>query len=307
MVFIGQRGGTFYALNLADGTRKWEFKAGAPILNCAAYDAGQVFFCDENLYMHCLDAKTGREVWKSERLYGQSTKQYCPVVVNGHVIFRPMAAHPFTEPIVPAKQWEAIKGHITPAGVAADGGLSQPLMDFQDAMVKFYQQRPSLRDLFILDEKTGKEAFIAPHWPSVLALPGGAGPAAFDGKQSIILPWRFNAFNAYWGRLDLKRQRFVEVFAPKTIVGNPDETVNVSVGGKVLFIMHCQEGNCQYTGIYDLEKKVCYDVPGRWERQWTLSDCCQSGNNAASIADGRFYHIIFHDLWAWTSAGGGQR
>ena len=92
-VFIGQRNGTFFALNLSDGKPKWEFRPGAPIFNSAAYDAGRVFFCDEKLFMHCLDAKTGREVWTSEQLYGQSAKGYCPVIVNGLVIFRPMAAH----------------------------------------------------------------------------------------------------------------------------------------------------------------------------------------------------------------------
>ena len=120
-VFIGQRGGTFFALRLADGKLKWKFTPGTPILNGAAYDAGQVFFCDEKIIMHCL------------------------------------------------------------------------------------------------------------------------------------------------------------------------------------------EQNCQYTGIYDLEKKVCYDLPGCLERKFTLCDATESGNNAASIADGRFYHIIYHDLWAWTSAEGGRK
>ncbi len=290
-VFIGQRGGTFYALNLADGTRKWEFEAGAPILNCAAYDAGRVFFCDEKLYMHCLDAKTGKEAWKSEQLYGQGAKQYCPVIVNGYVIFRPMAAHCSTVQVPQDAEVKKLQETFGSEEIKA-GKLPQPLVDVQEKIVRGLREHPWNQDLFIFDQKTGKQAFIAPHSPSALALPGGTGAPAWDGKQSIFIPWAIG-FPTFWGRLDLVRQRYVELLPPKPIGGSPDETVNVSVGGNLLFIMHCQESNCQYTGIYDLEKKVCYDLPERFERKSILSECCESGNNAASIADGRFYHIVF--------------
>ena len=57
-VFVGQRGGVCYALNLKDGALSWRFEAGAPIFNSAAFDGGQVFFCDESLHVHCLDAQS---------------------------------------------------------------------------------------------------------------------------------------------------------------------------------------------------------------------------------------------------------
>ncbi len=95
--------------------------------------------------------------------------------------------------------------------------------------------------------------------------------------------------------------------APNVIRGNPDETVNVSVGGKLLFIMHCMESNAQYTGIYDQEKRICYELPAGRSGGRSLCECCQSGNNAAATADGYFYHIIFHELCAWTSAEGDRK
>jgi outer membrane protein assembly factor BamB len=301
-VYIGQRGGTFFALRLADGKLKWKFTPGAPILNSAAYDAGRVFFCDEKLYLHCLDAKTGGEAWKSQRLYGQSAKHYCPVVVNGYVIFRPMAAHCLTVNAIPEAEGKKLQEAVRSDEVQA-GRLPKPLVDVQEKIVQSYKENPYNQDLFILDEATGKQAFVAPHTPSALALPGGAGPPAWDGKQSIFIPWEIG-WPTHWARLDLVRQRYVELLAPKTIYGSPDETVNVAVGGNLLFILHCMEANAQYTGVYDLEKRVCHELAGRRLNGWNLSDCCQSGNNAASIADGRFYHIIFHELCAWTSAEG---
>lgn len=305
-VYIGQRNGTFYALNLADGARRWEFRPGAPIFNTAAYDAGQVFFCDEKIRMHCLDAKTGGEVWQSEQLYGQSAKGYCPVIVKGLVVFRPLAAFGCfsdqdQDPRKMQKEMEA-----TPPEELQRDNLPAVFMEFQDKLVESLKKQPHEQDLFILDQKTGRQAFTAPHFPGVMSLPGGVGAPAWDGRNSLILPWRFGGFDAYWGRLDLDRQRFVEILPPKIVRGNPDETVNVAVGGRMLFIMHLEEGNCQYTGIYDLDKKQCHGLPANG-RKWEFWENAQGGNNAASIADGYFYHIAYHSVGAWTSVDGGAK
>lgn len=302
-VFIGQRNGVFYALNLADGHKRWEYNAGAPIFNSAAFDAGQVFFCDEQLYLHCLNATTGQETWKSEQLYGQSAKGYCPVIVNGLVIVRPMGNFPSGQC---KNYWtaEVIKDlSNTPTAEMQRDMLPPKFMDAQDQLVQYFAKWPGRQDLFILQEKTGKQAYIAPHFPNIMSLPGGPGAPAWDGKHSIILPWSFGAFPAYWGRFDLDRQRFVEILPPSPVGGNPDETVNVSVGGHLLYIMHCEEMNCQYTGIYNLDKKQCINLPPAG-RKWEFSAITENGNNAASIANGYFYHLAFHSLAAWTSAAG---
>jgi hypothetical protein len=336
-VFIGQRGGTFYALNLADGGLRWKFEAGVPIFNTAAFDAGKVFFCDEDLYVHCLDAATGQEVWKSEKLYGQSAKQYHPVLTQGLVLLRPMMTHPCREyhnsnwgrdPAQrldyvfqatwahfdhwygktaedPTQDVQSPYSHWYTDHIAAvkAGRMPQVLLDAQELVVQHYREKPYDQDLFILDEATGQPAFLPPHF-AIHSLPGPVCPPVADGRGAVVLPWTF--LNHGWGRLDLQKQRIVEMIVPPRIT-NADETLNVSVGGHLLFIMHCEEGNANYTGIYDLEAKKFYDLPGVPGRWGQLADNCESGGNAASIANGFFYHLVFHQLAAWTSAEGGSQ
>jgi len=171
-------------------------------------------------------------------------------------------------------------------------------------MVAYFRRRPYEQDLFVLDEATGRQAFIAPHFPSVHSLPGNAPPVAADGRGGVIIPWIF--VSHCWARLDLAKHRVTDIY-PTPAVTNADETLSVSVGGNLLFIMHCEEANANYTGIFDLDQKRFYDLPSVPNRWGELSDNCESGNSAAAIANGYFYHIVFHQLAAWTSAEGSQQ
>ena len=179
-------------------------------------------------------------------------------------------------------------------------------MEAQDRLVRFLDERPWCQDLFILDAAERQAGLRRPALPRHHGLARRVRRAAWDGKHSIFLPWQFGGWLTYWGRLDLNRRRFVELLPTDVVGGNPDETVNVSVGGNLLFIMHCEETNCQYTGVYDLDKKRCYDLPP-FARKWQRWSNAESGNNAVSIGDGYFYHIAFHSVWAWTSAAGGMK
>jgi hypothetical protein len=76
---------------------------------------------------------------------------------------------------------------------------------------------------------------------------------------------------------------------------NADENLNVSCGGRYVFIFHCQEGNANYTGVYDLRERTwnSINVPGD-DVNWY--DNIQSGANPVSIAHGKFLHILFDTL-----------
>ena len=68
-VFIGDGGGSFYALNLKDGTKAWEFtlpnpKFKDPIEGSAALIDGTVVFGAGDGGVYCLDLATGKEKWK---------------------------------------------------------------------------------------------------------------------------------------------------------------------------------------------------------------------------------------------------
>lgn len=63
VVYVGSEDENAYALSLADGTPKWKYNAGAPIMIGAAVSGGAVYFGDQNGVFHCLDAKTGAKRW----------------------------------------------------------------------------------------------------------------------------------------------------------------------------------------------------------------------------------------------------
>jgi len=331
MVFIGQRGGAFFALNLKDGTLGWRVDIGAPIFNTAAYDDGKVFFCDEQLLVHCLDAATGKTIWKSDKLYGQSAKQFHPVVCNGLVLLRPMMTHPTREYYNsnfvrdPAKRldyvFQATWAHYdywtgktnretSPDGQSPlahwflktvpevqAGRMPKVLMDAQELVVEHYRAKPYDQDLFVLDAHTGKQSFIAPHF-ATLSLPGPVAPPVADGRGSVIIPWIFTTH--CWARLDLQKQRVVEIIIPPRCQ-NGDNNSNFSVAGNQFFNAHMCGGH-HHHGSFDLDTKKFHELPrapGYWGE---LSDACESGGNAASIAGGFIYHINYHQLTAWTTA-----
>ncbi|NOZ28720.1 MAG: PQQ-like beta-propeller repeat protein [Chloroflexi bacterium] len=308
-VFIGERAGIFYALDLETGSQKWSFDAGAPILNTAAYNNGRVYFCDEAMYVHALNSQTGAEVWRSEKLYGQSCRQYHPVVYQGYVMIRPMMTHTtnIIEGIAPFNRtWNAgeYSSRIQQYNDFLYGGspMPQELRDAQSNVVQYFTDHPYEQSLFILNESDGRQAFIPPHFHA-MTLPGPPPPPVADGKGGVVIPWIFIGYG--WGRLNLQTQLIDDIILPPPPFsgGNATENVNASVGGDLLYLFHTQEANAQWTGVFDWRTRQFYpfssnDVPRRW---WQLTDNVNNANNSVSIANGYFYHIVFHQIAAWTS------
>jgi outer membrane protein assembly factor BamB len=95
-VYIGDMDGTFYALDLATGAKRWTFDKGkekAGFATAAAVRDGLVYIGDMDGIFFCLDAKTGEKKWEATtdgeidsaaNFYGdavlvgsQDTKLYC--------------------------------------------------------------------------------------------------------------------------------------------------------------------------------------------------------------------------------------
>ena len=335
--FIATRQGVLYALKLQNGEVAWHKDLGLPVYQTAACADGTVYIGGEDMRMRAFDAETGDEWWRSKQLYGQSFRDYHPVVTDQYVLVRPMPVHPSREyfnsnygkdpderldyvfqatwdrPWLDALQSEgidpkAVKQHQcgelwqeTFPKVKA-GKMPDVLADAQKRVVEHYREHPYDQDLFVLDRKTGRQSFLPPHF-HCLSLPGPVCPPALDAQGRVVIPWIY--ISHMWAALDLERQLVTEIMCtPRG--GNGDETVNASVGGRYLYVMHCEEGNAQYTGVFDFKEKDWVGIPHVPKRWWQMSDNCQSGNNAASISDGRVYHIVFHQLAAFEHAGGNK-
>lgn len=80
LVFFGDRAGTFHAVRTADGTRAWTFAAGGPVLTTASVteDGRSVVFASEDMHACCVEAATGRLIWKSRKMAGVSVRDHFP-------------------------------------------------------------------------------------------------------------------------------------------------------------------------------------------------------------------------------------
>lgn len=65
-IYIGTDDEKIVALNLADGTQRWEFATSDMIEAAPGYRDGRVFVGDLAGYFYALDAKTGEKLWSHE-------------------------------------------------------------------------------------------------------------------------------------------------------------------------------------------------------------------------------------------------
>ncbi|KRG64995.1 hypothetical protein ABB26_05500 [Stenotrophomonas humi] len=65
IVYVGTTGGTFSAVNLADGNLRWSSAIGHPILGAALVTDEAAFVVSDGGYLHRLERSTGREQWRA--------------------------------------------------------------------------------------------------------------------------------------------------------------------------------------------------------------------------------------------------
>ncbi len=63
-LYFGSTNGTFYALNLDDGTRVWTYNTGGSIISSPIVNGDNVYFGSMDNYFYALNKKNGDSVWK---------------------------------------------------------------------------------------------------------------------------------------------------------------------------------------------------------------------------------------------------
>ncbi len=236
-VFAPNRGGTLFALNQSDGSVAWKADFACPLLQSPAYDEGRVYIAGMDCRLYALDAKSGKEVWKTEPLKGAlAFKDYWPVVHKGMVIVRPFGP------------WEASA----------------------------------------FDEKTGQP--VALTIPGGITMNGAVAPPCVDGEGRLV-----TAKGGGWCRVDPASKAIEDISTDKGGHGNNDENMIASAAGGIIFVMHCQEGNAQFTGCYDIASKTWHRIGGGpWQN--LVSNTQGGGASQALIADGHLFHASLHGL-----------
>jgi outer membrane protein assembly factor BamB len=64
LVLVGSSSGIFYALNVSDGSFKWQYQTGGEISTTAAASSDTVYFCSKDAKLYALDLASGAAKWQ---------------------------------------------------------------------------------------------------------------------------------------------------------------------------------------------------------------------------------------------------
>lgn len=280
-VFLANRGGVYFALSQADGRLVWKRDLGVPILMSSAYDAGRIFFGAMDMRVRALKASNGEVLWTSAVIPGQAFKDYWPVVHQGYVLFSPWRVEGSNYPHCPLPDKRGLLDEN----------------DFDDqACVDFLEQNPSRKNLFVLDARTGAEAFVVPHWIS-MALNGTTPPPAVDRAGYLIVPAIVRDHRGGWARLDLINRTIVEVLWDDAAykLGNPTESLAASVAGGLVMTFHTQEFNAQFTGVWDQDVRLWTEVESYNAEGYFSSNTQGGGASPPSVSNGIIFHVTAYN------------
>jgi hypothetical protein len=306
MLFIATRKGRMLALT-TEGKLQWETPLSWHVYNTAAHEQGKVFVLTEDMFLHCLDAKTGKPLWTSEKLNGMLMREFYPVVHKGKVMVTVTPAEyreaggpwPFLGDSPDAKFKAIIDKYTRPVdprkSAAGDerrcllrpGELPPELEEAQQKLVKFYQQNPRFQTFYVLDQKDGKQAYHSVHHYSAGGLENVAMPPAVCADGTLAMNCMFGGSRL--ARFDIDKNRWVD-FTFELSGSASDNSEFVAVGGSRIFSKnYIRGGHGQTAGfIMDLASREVVSlrsVPLKQPKRVSCLPACDSP--PAPLAAGR--------------------
>jgi len=208
-VYVGDRGGTFHAVDVETGEKAWTFQTGYMILKPASFssDKQKIVFGSEDMHVYCLSPQ-GELLWKSPKLPGLSLRDAAPTIWADKVVVRTNPARDF-------------HGALREAGDLVCGIQREiPLDDNEDRVVvntvnmyfvrhtprrekaeyegvlQYLREHPHSRTWFTLNLADGKEPWIVP-----VMYTGGLHnpptPPTFDPQTMELLTIMPTALSVY--------------------------------------------------------------------------------------------------------------
>ncbi len=260
-VFIGGRDGTFYALDAKTGRVLWRKETGAPIRNTAALVGDRVIAASDDMHCYAFRTDSGELLWKSPQLYGQSFRDYYPVIAGNQVILRSVPTCESNDDLngttaflarlagVDPSDWRNIKRFNESEKTT---GTPDLIRKEQGAVLGRLSRPPDRQTCFVLDIRTGKPLFT----PPILygAGNGGTGiPPTLTADGKIIVFYRTMYSNWNLGVKPCVGMGFMDsatgLITPirhasgnippwNTFWGTCDETTVFAVGGDLLYCTH---------------------------------------------------------------------
>ncbi len=317
-VYIGSRLGEFLAVALESGKISWRQPTGAPVRQTAAAADGKVFVTSEDLRVHCFDCADGKALWISEPLYGQTARDYYPVIVkqNGRT-FLVVRTNPLLNmgqrigrdrtmlcrnAGVDDSSWQKLDAWIKSEQAR---GTPELWAKEQKAILDYLEKEPDARTFFVLDASSGRQIMA----PPVLWIAGcqgvGAEPAvAPDGRLLVFYRSAYGNWNhgvapfVALGLLDLEENKIAPLFHQQGMQprwncfwGTADESQNFVVAGDTVLIVH--QGTLSG---FDLKKNELFPIAGERDTYggfknppWARNEWHGPARSGVAIAGNRVY------------------
>jgi hypothetical protein len=164
LLMFGARDGVFHAVDAAGGRERWRFQTGDRILTSASVseDGRRVVFASEDMHVYCLEAETGKLLWKSRKMAGVTVRDYAPVIVRGLALVA-------TSPV---KDFHAILDQHQDMLVRRTGfagrdkrhlpGGKADVQQEQDFIVEYLKALPDEQTFYAFRLADGIEPWVAP-------------------------------------------------------------------------------------------------------------------------------------------------
>jgi outer membrane protein assembly factor BamB len=330
--YLGTENGSLYALNVADGAKLWRFPANekehvGPILQTAAFEAGKVFFASMDGCVYALEAKSGKPLWKFSS--GLRTGFSTAVLLADGLVFAPNRGGMLfaLRPSDGQPAWKIDLGcrllqtpacnqeRLYIAGMdmvlrALDAKTGQGLwktepiagLALKDYWPVVHKGLVIVRPMgpweaWAFEEATGKP--VAIKIPGGITMNGAVAPPCVDSDGRLV-----TALGGGWCRLELPGGAVEEISekqGKRGGYGNNDENMIAAACKGLIFVMHCEEGNAQFTGTYQMADKTWTPIRGpRWQN--FTSNTQGGGASQAVIAGGAMFHVSLHGLRCFQGA-----
>ena len=266
-LIIGSRSGEFLCLDVKDGAVRWRKELRVPIRQtaAAAVDSTRVYVTTEDLRLRAFDLASGKELWTSEPMWGQTARDYYPIVLEHSgrrfVIVR-------TNPLLTMSHrigrdrtmlarnagfddsaWQKVD-----AWIKSDAARGTPDLWSREshAISTYLTENPDAQTMYIFDATTGQPANV----PPVLWIAGcqsvGAQPA--QTRAGTLLTFFRSAYGNWnhgvaplvaLGLLDVRSNSIAPLFhqqgrqpAWNCFWGTADESQNFVVAGNTALSVH---------------------------------------------------------------------
>ena len=302
-IFIGSRAGGVIMQDLKELAAKEPQTADVPvpIRQTAAFADGRLFVTGEDLRVRAFETKSGKLLWTSEPLVGQTARDYYPVIQFSQLIGRDR--HVLCQAAgADDSGWQKLD-----AWIKSDKSVGTPELwaKEQEAIVRYLDERRDGRIFFVLDAETGKESKLAPVLWAAGCQGVGSPPVVLpDGRLFVF--WR-SAYGNWThgvaplvslGLLDLTTNaitplRHAHDRQPpwNTFWGTADESQNFVVAGKTVLIVH----QSTLSG-FDLETQKLFPIAGERDSwggfrnlPWARNEWNGPARSGVAIVGSRIY------------------